>query len=149
MCLMHSERNYLRRNNKLSPRIMKIKTTFLALAILTSFLTCQSKENSTVPDELAGVWKTSVLKYKNCFFELNKDIIIFANGNLLENRDVNFISKIESTPKEGQILYSIYYVNLEDKKFKFSFYYDPSNGGIIRFKNQEKIEWRKALKLDI
>ena len=128
---------------------MKIKTAFLALAILTSFLACQSKENSTVPDELTGVWKASVLKYENCFFELNKHIIIFANGNLLENRDVNFISKIESTHKEVQILYSIYYVNLEDKKFKLSFYYDPSDGGIIRFKNQEKIEWRKVFKLDI
>ncbi|UCF82108.1 MAG: hypothetical protein JSV50_12950 [Desulfobacteraceae bacterium] len=128
---------------------MKIKTTFLAFALLTSFSACQSKENSTVPDELTGVWKTSVLKYENCFFELNKHIIIFANGNLLENRDINFISKIERTSKEGQILYSIYYENLEDKNFKFSFYYDPSNGGVIRFKNQEKIEWRKVLKLDI
>ena len=141
--------NYVRRNNKLSPRTMKIKAAFLAFAILTSFLACQSNENSTVPDELTGVWKTSVLKYENCFFELNKNIIIFANGNLLQNRDVNFILKIESTPKEGQILYSIYYENLEDKNFKFSFYYDPSDGGIIRFKNQEKIEWRKVFKLDI
>jgi len=42
-----------------------------------------------------------------------------------------------------QFLYNIYYENLKSQEFKLSFYYDPSNGGVIRFKNQGKIEWRK------
>ena len=123
---------------------MKSKSIFLALAILIPFIGCHSKESITVSSELAGVWKTSAPKYKDCFFELNEHLIIFVSGDLLENIDVNFISKIESTHKERQILYSIYYENLEDQEFKFSFYYDPSKGGVIRFKNQEKIEWRKG-----
>jgi hypothetical protein len=123
---------------------MKIKSILLAIAILASFLACQWKENKVVSDELAGVWKTSAPKYKACFFELNENLIIFVNGHLLKNIDVNFISKIKIIHRKRDILYNIYYENLENQEFKFSFYYDPSNGGVIRFKNQEKIEWRKG-----
>ena len=123
---------------------MKTKNIFLALAILASLLACQSKENKVVSDELAGVWKTSAPKYKDCFFELNEHFVIFVNGHLLENIDINFISKIKSIHNKREILYNIYYENLESQEFKLSFYYDPSDGGIIRFKNQEKIEWRKG-----
>ena len=101
------------------------------------------KENNEIPDELAGVWRTSAPKYKDCFFDLNEHLIIFANGHLLENIDVNFISKIKNTHMGSQVLYIIYYENLENQEFKLSFYYDPSNGGVIRFKNQEKIKWWK------
>ena len=124
---------------------MKIKNTLLALAILASFLVCQLKENNEIPDELAGVWRTSAPKYKDCFFDLNEHLIIFGNGHLLENVDVNFISKIKNTHMGRQLLYIIYYENLQNQEFKLSFYYDPSNGGIIRFKNQEKIEWRREI----
>ena len=124
---------------------MKIKNTLLALAILASFLVCQLKENNEIPDELAGVWRTSAPKYKDCFFDLNEHLIIFGNGHLLENVDVNFISKLKNTHMGRQLLYIIYYENLQNQEFKLSFYYDPSNGGIIRFKNQEKIEWRREI----
>ena len=124
---------------------MKIKNILLALAILASFLVCQLKENNKIPDELAGVWRTSAPKYKDCFFDLNEHLIIFGNGHLLENVDVNFISKIKNTHMGRQLLYIIYYKNLQNQEFKLSFYYDPSNGGIIRFKNQEKIEWRREI----
>jgi hypothetical protein len=123
---------------------MKIKTTLFALAILASFLACQWKENKVVSDELAGVWKTSAPKYKDCSLELNEHFIMFVNGQFLENIDVNFISNIENTRIGTQVLYDIYYENLENQEFKLSFFYDPSNGGVIRFKNQQKIEWRKG-----
>ena len=124
---------------------MKTKIIFLTLAILASFLACQSKENKVVSDELVGVWKTSAPKYKDCFLEFNKNFVLFVNGSLLENIDVNFISNIENTRIGTQLLYNIYYENLESQEFKLSFYYDPSNGGVIRFKNQEKIEWRREI----
>ena len=122
---------------------MKSECILLALTIFVSFFGCQLKEPATLPDELLGVWKTSAPRYKDCFFELTKDTITFANTDL-DNIDVNSISKIEKIHKEKGILYTIHYENREGQEYKFFFYYDPSRGGTIRFKNQEGIEWRKA-----
>ncbi len=122
---------------------MKSECILLALAIFVSFFGCQLKEPATLPDELLGVWKTSAPKYKDCFFQLTKDAITFANRDL-DNIDVNSILKIEKIHKEKGILYTIHYENREGQECKFFFYYDPSKGDAIRFKNQEGIEWRKA-----
>ena len=122
---------------------MKIKIIFLAAVALTSLCVCQLAENNTVPDELKGVWKTSVPKYKDRSFELTEKLIIFVSGDLFENIDVNLISKIEIIGEGNCRLYAIQYENMEKQDFKLSFYYEPSDDGVIRFKNQQKIEWRK------
>jgi len=123
---------------------MKSRYTILALAVFISFFGCQLKGSATFPDGLLGLWKTSEQKYENCFLRLTKDTITFANTDFLDSIAVNPISKIEKILKKGRILYTIHYKNREREKYKFSFYYDPSKGGAIRFKNQEEIEWRKA-----
>lgn len=123
---------------------MKSRYILLVLAIFVSFFGCQSKGPATVPDELLGVWKTSAPKYKRCFFEITKDSITFANRDVSEGLDVNIISKIEKTHEEKQILYTIHYKKRKGEECKLPFYYNPSKGGTIRFKNQKEIEWRKA-----
>ena len=123
---------------------MKSKYIILALTTFTLLFGCQCREPTTLPGEILGMWKTSAPKYEGCFFEITKDSIIFANRDLLEAFDVNVISKIEKTQKEKQILYTIYYKKGKGEEYKFPFYYDPSEGGAIRFKNQKGIEWMKA-----
>ncbi len=123
---------------------MKSKYIVLVLTTFTLLFGCESKEPTTLHGELLGVWKTSTPKYEGCFFEITKDLIIFANRDLLEVFNVNVISKIEKTQKEKQILYTIYYKRWKGEEYKLSFYYDPSEGGAIRFKNQKEIEWGKA-----
>jgi len=123
---------------------MKSECILLVLAIFVSFFGCQPKGPATVPDELLGVWETSAPKYKDCFLELTKDTLTFANREL-DNIDVNSISKIEKEiHREKGILYTIHYENREGEEYKLAFYYDPLRGGAIRFKNQEQIEWRRA-----
>jgi hypothetical protein len=127
--------------------MMRSKRILLALAMFAALFGSQCREPWAVPDELVGVWETSEPKYKGCYFELTEDLMIFVNEAHLEKRSVNRISGIKKTDRGKQVLYTFSYeVHFEDeegKKGKFSFYYDPSEGGAIRFKNQLEIKWIK------
>jgi len=123
---------------------MKSKYIIVVLSTFSLLFGCQPREPTAIPDELLGVWKTSAPKYKRCFFEITKDSITFVNRDSLEGHDINTIVKIEITKVEKQILFTIHYKKMKGEEYKFSFYYDMSEGGTIRFKNQKEIEWRKA-----
>jgi uncharacterized lipoprotein YehR (DUF1307 family) len=122
----------------------KSKRVVLVLTIIFSFFGCQSKDSRTVPGDLRGVWRTSTAKYKNCYFELTEDDIIFTNENFLEKMQINSISNIEKIIPGKRILYTISYKDDNNLEYELSFYYDPSRGGAIRFKNQQEIEWKKT-----
>lgn len=116
----------------------------MAFIAFTCFFGCQSKDSTTVPGELVGVWKTSAPKYKGCYFELTQDSIIFANVPL-SARTNNSISKIEKLHGSGkEIFYTIHYEDREGLGYKFSFFYDPSRGGTLRLKNQRGVVWGKV-----
>jgi len=122
---------------------MRSKRILLALAMFAAIFGSQCEETRTVPGELVGVWETSAPKYKDCYLELTEDLIIFANRARLEKKSVNLISKIKKAQRGKGILYTVHYENKEGQESKFSFYYDPSEGGAIRFKNQLRVKWRK------
>lgn len=124
---------------------MKCKPILAALAICAMLLSCESKGPESLPPEILGVWKTSAQKYEGCYFEITKDKVLFANeADYWENININTILRIEITPRANQSLYTIYYKSEVGRKYEFSFYYDPSDGGSIRFKHQTTIEWVKA-----
>jgi hypothetical protein len=123
----------------------KSKGIVLVFTIIFFFFGCQSKESRIVPGELRGIWRTSVQKYMDCYFELTEDQIIFSNENFLDEMQINYISNIEKIIPGKRILYTINYVDHDDSEYELSFYYDPSRG-IIRFKNQPQIKWRKIKK---
>jgi hypothetical protein len=125
--------------------VERMKSTWivLALAIFISFFGCQSKKVSTFPDEVLGVWRTSAPKYQDCFVELAKNLIIFANLTAIDNIQINCIQEIEEIRKGKRLLYIIHYEDAKGQEYKFPLYYDPSKGGVIRFKNQQQIEWTK------
>ena len=123
---------------------MKSKYIIVVLSTFSLLLGCQPREPTANTDELLGVWKTCAPKYERCFFEITKNSIIFVNRAVSEICDVNTISKIETTHEEKKILCTIHYKGCEGQKYKFSFFYDPSECGAIRFKNQTHIKWVKA-----
>lgn len=124
---------------------MKRKPIIMALTICALLLACESKGPKPIPPGMLGVWKTSEPKYEGCFFELTKEKISFANKAYLESFLIHKISKIViTTPRAEKILCTVYYKDSEGQKYEFSFYYDPSDGGSIRFKNQSTIKWVKA-----
>ena len=123
---------------------MKAKNVLLALSIFTMFFGCQFEQPTTLPKDVMGEWKTSASEYNGRSFELTNDFIVFVSGDYLENIDVNFVRKIEQTQQGKATLYTIYYEDIEDREYRFAFYYDPSEGGVIRLKNKSQFAWRKT-----
>lgn len=127
---------------------MKSSSTLLVLAIFLFLFGCQLREPETLPPEIVGVWESPAPKYKDCTLELTKEFVVFTSGEFQDHIDVNFIVKVEKKPERNHVLYTIHYENLEEQKYKFSFYYYPSKGGVMRLKNQKRIEWKKVRSIE-
>jgi len=117
-------------------------TILLAFAILTTPVACQSRKNTAVPDDLVGVWTTTEPKYTDRFLEFTTGGIFFGTSE--GNVDIHPIVNIEHTRENQNTLYTISYATPEGREAAFSFYHDPANDGVIRFKNQQHIAWTKA-----
>ncbi len=113
-----------------------------ALVMVAGLFGCQTKKHMTVPEELVGVWKTSAPQYADRFFELREVVIVIDTGQ--GTISVNFVQEVAEVRAGDQILYTIYYAGQEGTKSEWSFYYDPSHGRAIRFKNQMQIAWTKV-----
>ena len=123
---------------------MKIAGIFLTLVTFVSLLGCLSGGTEDIPTELIGVWKTSAPKYKDCSIELTRNYIVFTNSHVAAHVDTNFVLGIKRAPERGRFSCTILYENIHGQKYKFSFYYKPAEGGLIRLKNQIDVEWRKV-----
>ncbi len=104
---------------------------------------CQCGKKTTVPEDLIGVWETTAPTYADRPFEIKTDEVIFGTGEgKFDTYPITKI-KIEKDPTEQKTLYIICYKNIEGQEYKFSFYCDPANQGMIRFKNQKEMVWTK------
>jgi len=120
---------------------MTPRRILIAFALLATLSGCQSEKDSTVPEHLLGVWTTPHPKYADRYFEIRNDTIIFGHGG--ENFELHALADIDQTQEEKFILYTITHLNHDGQRLTFAFYYDPANGGVIRFKNQREIAWTK------
>ena len=119
---------------------MKSRRTIMLFTIHLVFFGCQLERTREIPDNLLGIWKTSSPEYTDRFFEIDKNQITFGTGE--KNAAMHPILNIEKVHKGAQTLYDIYYANQEGQEYKLSFYYFPARG-MIRFENQEGIEWTR------
>jgi hypothetical protein len=119
---------------------MKSTRIVAALAILVSLIGCGPERTKTAPDELIGIWRTTDPKYADRFLGLTRDTISFGTGG--EGFYTRSIVAVEKIREDGNTLYTIFYVDAEGE-YKFSFYYEPASGGVIRYKNQRAIAWTK------
>jgi hypothetical protein len=109
--------------------------------IIVSIFIFHPKHDEDLSESLIGRWTTSEPRYKDRFFELSKETITYGLGE--DKTDVHVISSIEISVQDNKTLYTINYHNLDGLEFTRSFYYFPSNGGVITFKNQEDVKWIK------
>jgi len=99
------------------------------------------KKNKDIPEILIGKWTTSASGYEDRFIEITKETVVYGLGG--DEKDVYFISNLETNPEGNKLLYTISFKNKDGLEFTRSFYYDPENGGTIQFKHQGHITWRK------
>jgi hypothetical protein len=121
-------------------KVEKLWFIIICLAGLTAF---QCRGKVTVPEELIGVWETTSPDYADRPFEIRTKEVIFGTGEDKFNTYPITKMKIEKDLKEQKTLYIICHKNTTGQEYKFSFYYDPTNQGTIRFKNQKEMVWTK------
>ncbi len=111
-----------------------------SLVLISTLLLCTREADVTI-DNFLGVWKTSAPKYKDRFFKISESTIAFGIGN--GNSKMFNVDRVIKTVEEKKTVYTISYNDVEGSDFKLAFYYTPKNKGMIRFKNQQEIEWTR------
>jgi hypothetical protein len=121
---------------------MKLKRIVIPVLILAAALyVFYSKKNRDIPANLIGEWTTSSPGYQDRFIELTKETLVYGIGG--DKEEVYTIISLGKTLEGKNTIYTINYKNSE-VKFTRSFYYHPEDVGIIQFKHQEHIKWRKT-----
>ncbi len=123
-------------------RDMNLRWILIPVAILALFPGCQSREKIVVPPELVGVWRTAAAKYEDRYFEFRPGTLTLGIGG--GSSETYPIRSIKRSQDALGTLYAVSYMNqAESVEEVFAFYYDPREGGMIRFKNQPEIAWTK------
>ena len=123
--------------------VLRSKTIIgLLLACSLTSVFCREARDTNVPEKLLGVWTTSNARYKDRFFELTPSSTLrlgTGDGNV----DIYVIWSIETVPQNALTLYTVTYVNASGDEYLFKFRYDPFDGGIIVFVNQDEMKWTR------
>jgi hypothetical protein len=121
---------------------MSLRWIFIAAVVLALCPGCRSREEVVVPPELIGTWKTDDAKYENRYFKFAPGTLSLGMGE--ESSETYPIRSVKKSQDERGTLYAVGYMNYAQKfEDVLVFYYDPSEGGTIRFKNQPKTAWAK------
>ena len=120
---------------------IKLRWVLLAVVILAVLVVLVPGRPKPVPDDLIEVWITQAPGYEDRFIEITKVSLIYGIGGY--NIHVYFIAKLERAIQGKDVVYTVYFHNLDGLDYKKSFYYDPANDGTIRFKNQKHIVWTR------
>jgi hypothetical protein len=114
------------------------------MALVALLSACQGSDAPVVvPPDLVGLWKTDHPRYEDRYFELTVDKITLGMGS---GDTGSFPIREIGRERAGRTtLYSVGYANaVEGVRDTLSFYYEPQDGGAIRFRNQQNILWKRA-----
>ena len=121
---------------------MRTKMAILAasLALLLTLPGCGFFTRRELPKELHGVWRTNAPGYEDRFLQLQKDFVIFGVGN--EKAVAQHIRKVATLQVGPETLYTVDSEEVGGEASELNFYYNPTGGGTIRFKNQDMV-WKR------
>ena len=119
---------------------MRLPTYRTALALACLLGACQP-QSPTLPTAAFGRWTTDAPRYQDRFFELDAHHLTFGTGEGKSRRDP--ILQIEVSQEDGRPLYRVEHLGDQGQSYVFSFYYAPTDGGVITLKNQAEIHWKK------
>ncbi len=123
------------------PLIFKRLAFLLLGVVLTSVIGCQFRSEHRVPPYLLGKWQTDSPRYKGLNFEVTENNLVFKT---VEGRLNSFvISGLESSA-QGETIATVFYGRQDDLQINVAVFYEPTNGGQIRFRNQLNTIWRRV-----
>jgi hypothetical protein len=113
------------------------------LVVLIVIITINCGKIPSAPEGLIGIWRTSDMRYNDTSFEIKKKEIIFRTKE--GNSEIFSIIKIKREPMQDKewVQYTIFYRSRDLQKLEFPFYFLPADSGVIRFKNQPYLVWKK------
>lgn len=121
----------------------RLKHQVIWIAIYLALITMNCGKITTASDELIGTWKASDIRYNETSFEIEKKAITFRTKEG-DSNSYTIIKIKKELMLDGQwVQYTIFYKDLDLHKVEFPFYYNASDKGMIRFKNQPYLVWKK------
>lgn len=96
------------------------------------------------PNEIRGEWVTSDPRYQNCTLEITHFRILFRSPHT--RMSGNDIREVKRYRDGARSLYEIVYEDVDKQVNRIALYYSRGKGGeVIQIKNQEKMNWTRAL----
>ena len=102
---------------------------------------------TTASDELTGIWKPSDIRYNGTYFEIKKKAITFRTKDGDSNSYTIIKIKRQLLKDKDWVRYTIFYRDLDSQKVEFPFYFRSADRGVIRFKNQPSLVWKKDVEM--
>jgi hypothetical protein len=119
------------------------KNQVIFLFVILVIITINCGRTTSASGGLIGIWRTSDIRYNDTSFEIKKKEIIFrTKEGSSESFSIIKIEKEQMQDKEW-LQYTLYYWSRDLQKVEFLFYFQPADSGVIRFKNQPYLVWKK------
>jgi protein-tyrosine phosphatase len=112
------------------------------LAFFLALISTNCVKIKSAPEDLIGIWRASNISYSDTYFEIEKESITFRTKE--GDRNSYKIIKIKKEPMQDDVwvLYTIFYRDQDLQKVEFPFYFQTTDRGVIRFKNQPGLVWK-------
>ena len=116
--------------------------TPICLAILV-LLTCSCRPGrDPVPEHLIGTWQTSMASHAGSTMEIGEHVLVFTSDHRVATR--SRIVGFKTFSEKGQTVYQLSYQDQYKNEYQLYLLYDPTDGGIVRFKNQPHLDWKRT-----
>jgi hypothetical protein len=102
---------------------------------------------TTASDELTGIWKPMDIQYNGAYFEIKRKAITFQTKDGDSSSYTIMEIKKELLKGKEWIQYTIFYQDHDFQKEEFPFYFRSSGRGMIRFKHQPSLVWKKEVEM--
>lgn len=125
---------------------MKLKWTaviILCLVLIAVFYTLKGPSDGIqeIPEGIFGKWQTTSSKYEDRYFNITPDKVVFGVGK--GNEAVYTLAGIQRNTEADPTLFTVTFEDNNGNSYEQSFYYENSASPVLRFKNQNEIQWRK------
>ena len=121
---------------------MKVGSVLIIPIVLLATVGCHRTDANLLPNDLVGFWTADEPRYQGRFLELLRPYVIIGAGPG-ESPQVQMVDSVESNRDGDNIVYNISSTDLSGTHYKLTLLYNPAGGGVIHFKHQENIPWRR------